>query len=540
MRVLERLAQRGADTGHVAVGDRPRPQELGQRSAPNELGDEVDVVAVGGQLVDRDDRRVAESCGRSRLALHPLLARSALARDGLDGDLALELLVPCQPDDAEAACAEAALEPVAPEHESRAGGARESFGRVRGPEWQGPGLLAQAELKTVHSRFRFRSAKSASCPPFILPPERHGRLRTPGAILLSFLDEPDEPVARRTRRRPPGGPSTDRQTLMVRRTLAGGAVLLVLILLVLGFRGCLNARKESAIKDYVRESSELAQQSRLQGENLFNLLSEPGDQDEAIDRENAVNGLRVESATTVDQARDLDVPDELSTAQDYFIDALELRRDSIARVADELPGALADQERRQSTDQIAQVMQFISASDVLLVGRWKPSTEQTLESEDLQGEVALPRDRALEILPDIQWVDPSFVADQIEGIRSGTGATGDAAPGLHGNGLGTVSLGGVALTPGAGATVPLTEDLAFEVQVHQPGREQRDGRERARHGRRGRRGNRPRGVDRHDRRRRAADRHAPAGRAAPDRPERADQGRRRAGRRRAEDRQQRG
>ena len=242
-------------------------------------------------------------------------------------------------------------------------------------------------------------------------------------------------------------------------------MLLVLILLVLGFRGCLSARKESAIKDYVRESSELAQQSRLQGENLFNLLSEPGDQDEAIDRENAVNGLRVESATTVDQARDLDVPDELSTAQDYFIDALELRRDSIARVADELPGALADQERRQSTDQIAQVMQFISASDVLLVGRWKPSTEQTLESEDLQGEVALPRDRALEILPDIQWVDPSFVADQIEGIRSGTGATGDAAPGLHGNGLGTVSLGGVALTPGAGATVPLTEDLAFEVQV---------------------------------------------------------------------------
>lgn len=244
-------------------------------------------------------------------------------------------------------------------------------------------------------------------------------------------------------------------------------MLLVLILLVLGFRGCLNARKESAIKDYVRESSELAQQSKLQGKNLFGLLSEPGDQDEAIDRENAVNGLRVESATTVDQANDLDVPDELSTAQGYFLDALELRRDSIARVADELPGALADQERRQSSDQIAQMMQFISASDVLLVGRWKPSTEQTLESEDLQGEVALPRDGQLTILPDIQWVDPSFVADQIEGIRSGSGADtgGDAAPGLHGNGLGTVSLGGVALTPGAGATVPLSDDLAFEVQV---------------------------------------------------------------------------
>jgi hypothetical protein len=252
---------------------------------------------------------------------------------------------------------------------------------------------------------------------------------------------------------------------MVRRTIAGAAVLVVVILLVLGFRGCLNARKESAIKDYVRESSELAQQSKLQGRNLFALLSEPGNQNEAIDRENAVNGLRVESATTVDSAEDLDVPDEMSKAQGYFVDSLELRRDSIARIADQLPGALADQERRQSTEQIAQMMEYISASDVLLVGRWKPSARQTLESEELAGQVALPRDGQLRILPDIQWVDPSYVADQIEGIRTGSGADTEATPGLHGNGLGTVALGGVALTPGATATVPLSEDLAFEVQV---------------------------------------------------------------------------
>jgi len=252
---------------------------------------------------------------------------------------------------------------------------------------------------------------------------------------------------------------------MVRRTIAGGAVLIVVVLLVLGFRGCLNARKESAIKDYVRESSELAHQSKLQGKNLFGLLSQPGDQNQAIDRENAVNGLRVESATTADSAKDLDVPDEMSKAQGYFVDSLELRRDSIARIADQLPGALADQERRQSTAQIAQMMQYLSASDVLLIGRWKPSARQTLVSEDLADEVALPRDPQLRVLPDIQWVDPTYVADQIEGIRTGSGASAEATPGLHGNGLGTVSLGGVALTAGATATVPLTGDLSFEIQV---------------------------------------------------------------------------
>ena len=60
-------------------------------------------------------------------------------------------------------------------------------------------------------------------------------------------------------------------------------------------------------------------------------------------------------------------------------------------------------------------------------------------------------------------MNPDFVADQIAGIRGTDG--GSATPGTHGNGLGTVSLGGVALTPGGSATVPLTSDIAFDVQV---------------------------------------------------------------------------
>jgi hypothetical protein len=256
---------------------------------------------------------------------------------------------------------------------------------------------------------------------------------------------------------------------MVRRTIAAGGVLVVVILLVLLFRGCLDARKERSIKDYSAQSAELVDQSKLQGETLFELLSEPGDQGQAIDRTNALNGLRVESASLVDRANDLDVPGEVSTAQRYFVDALELRRDALARVADELPGALADQERRQSTESIANVMQVFLASDVLLIARYKPSLEATLKDEELDDEVAVPRDEALRFVPSPDWVDPAFVADQIEGIRSGTGADGAAAPGLHGNGLGTVSLGGVALTAGAGATVQLADDLAFDIQVTNQG-----------------------------------------------------------------------
>ncbi|HZC12899.1 MAG TPA: CARDB domain-containing protein [Thermoleophilaceae bacterium] len=241
----------------------------------------------------------------------------------------------------------------------------------------------------------------------------------------------------------------------------------MLILLVLAFRGCLNARNERAIKDYVSQSSELIDQSKLEGNQLFELLSGSGDQDDAVDAANVVNGLRSESTTLVDRAHDLDTPDEVSAAQDNLVDALELRRDGLAAVANALPGALADEEQRESTGDVAEVMQVFLASDVLLKYRFRPNLQRALEEEDLTGEVSVPRPRELEFVPDVQWADPDFVADQVAGLRGGGGGAGDepAAPGLHGNGLGTVTLGGVALVPGASATVPLADDLSFDVQV---------------------------------------------------------------------------
>ena len=68
-----------------------------------------------------------------------------------------------------------------------------------------------------------------------------------------------------------------------------------------------------------------------------------------MNRQNQANALRVDSATLSDRARDLDVPDELSDADNYFVEALDLRRDALAEVADQLPGALATEERRNST-----------------------------------------------------------------------------------------------------------------------------------------------------------------------------------------------
>ena len=247
---------------------------------------------------------------------------------------------------------------------------------------------------------------------------------------------------------------------MVRRTIAIGGAVLLFILVVLLFRGCLDARKERAMEDYVRDANELVGLSKAESQQLFDILSAPSGEDQAVNRQNAANALKADSATLADRARDFDVPDELNDAQDYFLESLELRRDALSVVAAELPGALAQEERRSSTGRIAQMMQVLSASDVLLRSRYDVELRDALEQEDINASPA--NDRELTFVTNLDWLQPDFVADQIAGIR---GSGGSATPGLHGNGLGTVSLGGVALTPGGSATVALSQDTAFDVQV---------------------------------------------------------------------------
>jgi hypothetical protein len=259
------------------------------------------------------------------------------------------------------------------------------------------------------------------------------------------------------------GPTTDRQTLMVRRSIAAGAGLLVIILLVLVIRGCLDKRKEQAFKDYVRDVGALVQESDQQSKALFRLLTASNQGD--VDVENSLNMLRLQSEQLVDRARGIDKPDELGQAQRYLVEALELRRDGLAGVADALPAAIARQQnKRQGTESIAQQMQLFLASDVIYFRRVIPGIEGPLKDEGL-GE-PIPRS---EFLPTVDWLQPDTVADRVGKLGGGGGRSGAASPGLHGNGLAGVTLGGQALTPGGSASIRLTDDLKFQIQVANQG-----------------------------------------------------------------------
>jgi hypothetical protein len=253
----------------------------------------------------------------------------------------------------------------------------------------------------------------------------------------------------------------DRQTLMARRGIAAGAGLLVLILLIFGIKGCLNAQKEQAFKDYVKDVDSLVRESAQGRVQLFGLLQGRGGRNQAVTIENTLNTLRVQSAQLVDRAKGLDPPGELSGAQRYLVDTLAFRRDGLAKVADARPTALGDQDRRRGTTEVIRQMQVFLASDVIYSIRFVPMLDDQLKKQNLEDQVRIP---GSQFLPNVQWIDPTFVTERVDGIRSGRGG-GPASPGLHGTGLSTVTLGGQTLAPGGTATVTASADLAFQVQV---------------------------------------------------------------------------
>ena len=260
----------------------------------------------------------------------------------------------------------------------------------------------------------------------------------------------------------------DPQTLLVRRVVAGVIAFLVLILLVFGIRGCLNARKEQAFRDYVRDVTALVEESNQQSQQLFGVFRDRRGRSN-VDLQNTVNGFRVQAAQLVDRARDTEHPDELRRAQRFLVQTLEFRRDGVARIADELPTALGDEGAR-ARGRIAAQMQSFLTSDVVYSQRVIPALEGPLREESLLDQVRVPKSQ---FLPAIDFLRPETVSDRISRI-SGTedGEDDEAAtPGLHGLGLigVTVKPGGQALTEGQPVSVRGTEDLTFDVRVQNQG-----------------------------------------------------------------------
>jgi hypothetical protein len=284
---------------------------------------------------------------------------------------------------------------------------------------------------------------------------------------LAFLDEEQEvappPDEMERPRRRFGGAERRRQQFLLRRLIAVGIGLAFLILIVIGFRGCLEARSDRGLRNYTQDVSTIMAESEQRGKDFFELLQNPGS---PIEFQNQVRSLRSASESLLDRAENLSVPGQMEEPQSAVDQSLTLRRDALETIADNITqsapapaagrGDAASTEQSEALEAIEQEMGSLFASDVLWTQIAVPEITSTLEEEDVDAQ-DLPAGIFMPEANPAEYLDQARILELFAGI---TGA--EATAGTHGLGLTQTSMGDTALSPDSTTTVP---DNAREIEV---------------------------------------------------------------------------
>lgn len=245
----------------------------------------------------------------------------------------------------------------------------------------------------------------------------------------------------------------------MRRVFALGAAVLVIVLVLLGIRGCLNARKERGFENYVSDLSALATQSTQLSSGFFTLLEDPpkGQDEQTLQAQIATD--RGSAENLLERAEGLSTPDELKDAQTELVEAFRLRRDALAGIAADIQTALGDEGRGEAIDRLTEDMRTLLASDVLYK-RARDSIVQILSDQGIGGDV--PQSQ---FLPDPieRWIVSSQLTTALSSFANDAGTT----TGTHGVALLSASIGDTALTAGGENIVSIgsgTPTLSAEVQ----------------------------------------------------------------------------
>jgi len=248
---------------------------------------------------------------------------------------------------------------------------------------------------------------------------------------------------------------------VVRRLLGVGLLIAFVILVVLAFRGCLQARKERGITNYVTSVGSIMTQSEDTGKGFFDLLESGSSSDGQLDYKNKILQFRGESQSLLDRANQLSVPGELSKAQQAVTLSLQLRRDALDKIADNVGPALAKSETADPIETITNQMSALYASDVLYEQVAKPQIDEVVKSEGISAP-DLPAGNFVPPPPTgLAWLDQTKVADALAKVTGSTALDS----GTHGMGLVQVSLGGTTLSSDAPNSVSSTDrEVSVEVQ----------------------------------------------------------------------------
>jgi hypothetical protein len=273
---------------------------------------------------------------------------------------------------------------------------------------------------------------------------------------LVVADEPERP------RRRVGGPQRRRQQYLVRRLIGVGIGLAFLILIVLGFRGCLEARSDRALRSYTSSVASLMQQSEQSGKDFFELLNGPSGSS-SLDVKNQILAQRDNSQALLDRAEDLDAPGQMDNAQSAVDLTLTLRRNALDVIASNVQQAAARTQTANAISNITDAMGSMYASDIIWTQVGAPEIKKVDQDEGVNVDTPLPVGK---FMPSnaTDFLDQTSLVTKINSITGQTATTG----GTHGLQLVQTSIGDTTLAADSTTTVPATAQ-ELEIQVENSG-----------------------------------------------------------------------
>lgn len=256
--------------------------------------------------------------------------------------------------------------------------------------------------------------------------------------------------------------------MLRRRALALGGGLLLLILIVLGVRGCLNARKDRALADYADNVKEIVNETGQRSESFFAKFSNPGTLTvtEFVTEVEADSSAMDNYATRVNA---LDTPGDMKGAQGALELVYRLRSSAMAKIADRMSTALGNVGSEQATAVIANQMRTLMASDVLYSEIVRPEIDAVLADNGIEGH-DVPQ--GVFVPEETRWLEETSVSAALASV---SGATGTATPGVHGLGLISASVSGTKLSADSVTTVSTEGTPEVEAEVQNQGESTENG-----------------------------------------------------------------
>lgn len=254
---------------------------------------------------------------------------------------------------------------------------------------------------------------------------------------------------------------------MLRRGLALGGGLVLLILIVLGVKGCLDARANRELSDYARNVTQIVEETQQTSKAFFERLEEPGDAS-VTDFVDQVNADRSAVDTYASRVDDLSAPGDMSRAQSNLELSYQLRANAMDEIAEKMSTALGEAGAEKAMAGIAKQMQKLLASDVIYEQVVRPEVDGVLAKNGIS-DSDLPKST---FLADEKWLEESTVSEALAAISGGTATN---VSGVHGTELSSVTVNETELIEGAPTTIAGDEGVEVEVSVTNSGESTENG-----------------------------------------------------------------